>query len=360
MVAQLHDPYSQLLTGQTARQSEAPPPSVSSRISPLYGVGLQIFDPPDGLEDLVVLAPVPESPAEEAGILPLDRVTSIDGIDVRAARLTPSEALGLLRGREGTSVDVVIRAARNGVGYVRDVDDAFADRTPRLQASLSADNDECEMSTPSCPPACERGVSGDVPQMPNAMLQAGFSAALRLTRSASCAAWWRDMRGVDVLRVVRLTRGTLNIPPVRAGIIDADKQRLGKVGYVRVNTFNRKGTAMFEEALKTFAKQEVSGVIIDVRNCLGGQFAEALMTASMFVDPDDRLVDIMDASGIMRDKKARYQIDDIRWPKSEGRPGKLAPSGLPMVLLTNRGSASASEVPPFSSPSPITSSVVHE
>jgi len=83
MVAQLHDPYSQLLTGESARSEERPPPSVSSSVVPLYGVGLQIFDPLDGFEDLVVLAPVPESPAEHAGIRPLDRITRIDGVDVR-------------------------------------------------------------------------------------------------------------------------------------------------------------------------------------------------------------------------------------------------------------------------------------
>jgi hypothetical protein len=35
------------------------------------GVGLQLADPLDGREDLVVVAPVPNSPAEAAGLLSL-------------------------------------------------------------------------------------------------------------------------------------------------------------------------------------------------------------------------------------------------------------------------------------------------
>ena len=226
-------------------------------------------------------------------------------------------------------MDVVIRSARNGAGAVRDVDDAFADRLPRLQSMLGADADE---------------------------------------------GWFRDLQGVDLLRIVRLERETLNIPPVRAGVIDAEEKGLGRVGYIRINTFNRKGTVMLEEALKRvifpstsphcdgvpslkfrcsdeprrqpvqFEKEEVNGIVIDVRNCLGGQFKEALLTAGMFVKPTDKLINVLDASGFVKEKRGLYQTDIDRWPDTEGRPPTNVPRDKAVVLLTNRGSASSSEV----------------
>jgi hypothetical protein len=54
----------------------------------LVGVGLQLADPLDGREDLVVVAPIPNSPAEAAGIQPLDRLLQIDDMDVSKYRLT--------------------------------------------------------------------------------------------------------------------------------------------------------------------------------------------------------------------------------------------------------------------------------
>ncbi len=76
----------------------------------------------------VVIAPVPESPAERAGIKPLDRVIRIDNIDVADMKLTPDEALSALRGRQGSTVEVLIRSARNSVGAVRSKDDLLTDR----------------------------------------------------------------------------------------------------------------------------------------------------------------------------------------------------------------------------------------
>ena len=77
----------------------------------LVGVGLQLADPLDGREDLVVVAPIPNSPAEAAGIKPLDRLLRIDDLDVRKYRLTTSEAANLLRGWEDTQVRLLVQAS---------------------------------------------------------------------------------------------------------------------------------------------------------------------------------------------------------------------------------------------------------
>lgn len=97
----------------------------------LVGVGLQLADPFDGSEDLVVVAPIPNSPAEVAGIQPLDRLLRIDDLDVRKYRLTAGEGTNLLRGWEGTEVKVLIQRARSLDGSIPLDYDALGDRLPR-------------------------------------------------------------------------------------------------------------------------------------------------------------------------------------------------------------------------------------
>jgi hypothetical protein len=96
--------------------------------------------------------------------------------------------------------------------------------------------------------------------------------------------------------------------------------------------------------LLQFEKEEVNGIVIDVRNCLGGQFKEALLTAGMFVKPTDKLINVLDASGFIKEKRGLYQTDMDRWPDTDGRPPTNVPRDKAVVLLTNRGSASSSEV----------------
>ena len=62
-----------------------------------------------GREDLVVVAPIPNSPAEIAGIQPLDRLLRIDDVDVQKYRLTAAEGTTLLRGIEDTEVRVLVQ-----------------------------------------------------------------------------------------------------------------------------------------------------------------------------------------------------------------------------------------------------------
>jgi carboxyl-terminal processing protease len=97
MVAELHDPNSTMLD---ARRMQA----LAEQTAGAYdGVGVQI-DARDGW--LSVIAPLPGSPAEKAGIRPGDRIVEIDGrpVSVRALDL----ARAGLRGAPGTKVTLLV------------------------------------------------------------------------------------------------------------------------------------------------------------------------------------------------------------------------------------------------------------
>lgn len=72
---------------------------------------MQLIDPFDGVEDLQVMAPLPESPAEQAGISPGDSIVAIDDIDVAYSHMTPDEAIAILRGPEGSFVKLGVVSA---------------------------------------------------------------------------------------------------------------------------------------------------------------------------------------------------------------------------------------------------------
>lgn len=99
MLATLEDPFTRLLEPEQYRSLQV---STSGELS---GVGLQIdLDATTG--QLEVVAPIAGSPAEAAGIKPLDRILAIDGMDTKT--LTLDEAAHRMRGQAGTSVSLTI------------------------------------------------------------------------------------------------------------------------------------------------------------------------------------------------------------------------------------------------------------
>jgi len=94
----IDDPYTRYLTPQ--RYGTA-----MDHISGSFeGIGVWIAV--DGDENLVIIAPIPGSPAEAAGILPGDRILEIDDQDT--AGMTTLEASGLMRGKVNTEVTLSI------------------------------------------------------------------------------------------------------------------------------------------------------------------------------------------------------------------------------------------------------------
>jgi carboxyl-terminal processing protease len=100
MLEQLKDPYSVLLTGDDYK-------SLTEQTSGNYaGLGIQI-DVRDGW--ITVVAPLPETPAERAGIATGDQIIEVDGKSTEGWK--NDEAVKALRGDAGSKVAITIRRA---------------------------------------------------------------------------------------------------------------------------------------------------------------------------------------------------------------------------------------------------------
>ncbi|MBL4617672.1 MAG: S41 family peptidase [Robiginitomaculum sp.] len=104
------------------------------------------------------------------------------------------------------------------------------------------------------------------------------------------------------------------------------------LGYLRVSLFNENTGELARKAieeLKVSAKTPLKGLILDLRNNPGGRLTQAVEISSLFLD-----------SGEVVSTRGRDPRDIERY---NARKGDML-NGLPIVVLINAGSASASEI----------------
>jgi carboxyl-terminal processing protease len=101
------------------------------------------------------------------------------------------------------------------------------------------------------------------------------------------------------------------------------------IGYVRVSTFNETTDADLAEALRQLDGTKLDGLIIDLRNNGGGLLNQAVGMADMFLDKNEIVVSHRGRSSPER-----------RYYAVRGNQG----NGVPVVVLVNGQSASASEI----------------
>jgi carboxyl-terminal processing protease len=124
---------------------------------------------------------------------------------------------------------------------------------------------------------------------------------------------------------VTITRAVITIRSVRSRTED-------NIGYIRVTTFNEQTFSGLELAIKNL-KQEIgdklTGYVLDLRNNPGGLLDQAISVSDAFLHQGE----IVSTRGRRTDDAQRFNA----------RAGDLA-EGLPIVVLINGGSASASEI----------------
>ncbi len=132
--------------------------------------------------------------------------------------------------------------------------------------------------------------------------------------------------GVEEPLDIEITRAIITIRPVKA-------RAEGDIGYLRVTTFNEQTTSNLideiERLVAEIGPENIRGFVLDLRNNPGGLLDEAVGVTDVFLDQGE----IVSTRGRNQSQGARF----------EATPGDLA-NGLPVIVLINGGSASASEI----------------
>ena len=231
LMRELDDPNSAYLSAtRLARLDE----STSGNYA---GLGIQI----DARERwITIIAPLPGTPGERAGLQTGDRIIAIDGAPTEG--MQPDEARRALRGEPGSRVALTI-----------------------------------------------------------------------------------DRPGVPEPLLFTVTRAVIHAPSVRR----ASMLRPG-IGYVDINVFSDSTIAELEEAVSDLQRQGMESLIIDLRGNPGGLLEQGIAVSDLFLDRGDTIV-----ATLGRTPSATETYIDRspqRWPS------------LRMLVLVDRGSASASEI----------------
>lgn len=232
MLAVLEDPYTRFLPPSQYQSLQ------TNTNGELLGVGLQIAKEEE-VSPLRVITPIEGSPAEAAGLLPLDEILEINGTSTSS--LTLDEAAARMRGAIGSQVTLKV---------------SRTDRDP-------------------------------------------FE--------------------------VNVQRDRITINPVSAEL--RTESGLPKLGYLRLGQFNGNAVAELKTALEDLEQQGADAYILDLRNNPGGLLQAGIEIARMWLD-EGTVVYTVNRQGYLGN------YDAI---------GK-AITADPLVVLVNKGTASASEI----------------
>ena len=231
MLRELHDPYTVFLSGDRLMRLNE---NTSGRYA---GLGVQI-DVRDGW--ITVVSPLPDSPAERAGIQTGDRIVEMEGRSTEGWSV--DEAQRELRGPKGSRVNIMVER-------------------PGLESPLP----------------------------------------FRLTRA--------DIQ-------VHAVRRTDLLP--------------GNVGYLDIDVFSERTASELEKEINNMRKRGLRALIIDLRGNPGGLLEQGVAVSDLFLNRGQEIVSMRGrAYGATRDFADEEQQP---WPD------------LPIVVLVDEGSASASEI----------------
>jgi len=131
-----------------------------------------------------------------------------------------------------------------------------------------------------------------------------------------------EREGVPDPFEVTVIRARLEIP-----IIEVEMRDDG-IGYIRLHEFSATASELMESGLEELLAQEPQGIVFDLRQNPGGWLDQAVEVADLFLDDGMVLIE---------------RWSDGREEVFEAHPGDVG-EDVPLVVLVNVGSASASEI----------------
>lgn len=130
---------------------------------------------------------------------------------------------------------------------------------------------------------------------------------------------------VDELLQYTITRGNVEIPAVSIVAMLNDE-----VGYIRLATFSQKTADQVEKALQDLEARGMKRLVLDLRGNGGGLMSQALQLADKFLEGGKVIVETRGRTAVAN--------------TSEQTTDRYTHPELPMIVLVNGGSASASEI----------------
>jgi carboxyl-terminal processing protease len=236
----------------------------------------------------------------------------IDSLDPHSEFMDPEEYQELQSDTEGEfgGLGLVVTMKDNYVTVVTPMDD-----TPGLRAGILAGDRIIKIN----------GQSADKMSLPDAVKRLrgkpGTQVSVTIQRPSS-----------GITKDLTLTRAIINVDMVKD--INGKKEfplDSDKIGYIRITQFGDNTSDELEDALKKLRGQGMQALIIDLRENPGGLLDEAVGVCSKFL-PRGQLVVTTEG----RDP------DESSTRRANGRGDEL--KGMPIVVLVNLGSASASEI----------------
>lgn len=134
--------------------------------------------------------------------------------------------------------------------------------------------------------------------------------------------------GVDQNLTFELTRERINVKNISySGLLGSESN----IGYILLSRFSQNTADEVRNTLEELqSEKELAGLIIDVRNNPGGLLNEAIQTVDKFLDPG---ITVVETKGRLNQHNNVFRTEEPA----------MAPD-LPLVILQNGGSASASEI----------------
>ncbi len=124
--------------------------------------------------------------------------------------------------------------------------------------------------------------------------------------------------------VFNITREIIQVASVKSEVLDE------KIGYIRLTSFNENSDNQIKKKIKEFKNnKKIKGYILDLRNNPGGLLGQAIKISDFFLD-----------DGEIVSTKGRKKNENQKWFAREGD----IINGKALIVLINKGSASASEI----------------